>query len=143
MSSLNPYEIDRVACKMIQFEDISYINQKVLEKELINRYNIDVQGLKLTDILVNDFKRPDRDGGTSLKWRILQRIFGNSKPYPIFDMRKCVKCKRCIENCPQKIIMLQNGKMKIDKKKCISCFCCQELCPQKAIKAKRSMIFKL
>ena len=48
-----------------------------------------------------------------------------------------------MENCPAKVITMQNSKPKINTKNCIRCFCCHELCPKKAIDIKEHPIHRL
>lgn len=59
---------------------------------------------------------------------------------PHFNSKKCVKCGKCMQICPPKVIQMKgkNGTATLtDKKKCQHCFCCHEICPNNAIKLKR------
>ncbi|WP_394354620.1 DUF362 domain-containing protein [Paratissierella segnis] len=62
---------------------------------------------------------------------------------PVVNKGKCISCKICMENCPAKVITMQNSKPKINTKNCIRCFCCHELCPKKAIDIKEHPIHRL
>ncbi len=55
---------------------------------------------------------------------------------PRFVHKKCVRCGKCVEICPAKILTIDK-KVLIDKPKCLHCFCCHEVCPVDAIKLKR------
>jgi len=50
--------------------------------------------------------------------------------------KKCIKCKRCYDNCPAGAILTNNKHLRIDTTKCILCFCCKEICPNDAITIK-------
>ncbi|HSQ88477.1 DUF362 domain-containing protein, partial [Romboutsia sp.] len=64
-------------------------------------------------------------------------------PKPIIRHKDCVKCGKCIEACPAKVMDITENKVSINLDKCIRCYCCHELCPKKAVDIKRSFIFKL
>lgn len=82
-------------------------------------------------------------------------MFGNSVPSilkplakivltktPHFNSKKCVKCGKCKEICPAKVIEMngKNGTAKLaDCKKCLHCFCCHEICPKAAIHLRRGI----
>lgn len=68
---------------------------------------------------------------SNLKTFILNRV----RPRPIFEHTTCVGCKDCVNNCPSKVItMNENQRPVVDLEGCIRCFCCQELCPHQAVK---------
>lgn len=48
------------------------------------------------------------------------------------DLEKCVGCSRCVEICPMKNIMLQEGKA-VAGEKCTMCYRCVSKCPRQAI----------
>ncbi len=64
----------------------------------------------------------------------IQQISGdvNSYFYKV-DMNKCVKCMRCVNDCPEKNIVLKNGKIKL-KHHCEMCMRCSFFCPTDAFK---------
>jgi len=67
----------------------------------------------------------------SVKRFVLNRV----RPRPIFEHATCVGCGDCVNNCPAKVLTMdQNRRPIVDLDACIRCFCCQELCPQQAVK---------
>ena len=68
---------------------------------------------------------------SQVKTFILNRV----RPSPIFEHATCVGCRDCVNNCPSKVItMNENQRPIVDLEGCIRCFCCQELCPHQAVK---------
>ncbi|MFR9001409.1 MAG: glycyl-radical enzyme activating protein [Anaerobutyricum soehngenii] len=51
----------------------------------------------------------------------------------MYNSKKCVKCRTCVKNCPQKAITVENGQLNFDRKKCITCKTCKENCPADAV----------
>ena len=49
------------------------------------------------------------------------------------DPKKCVRCKKCVKNCPTKNITFENGRFRFGKS-CIGCVRCSFNCPTGAIK---------
>ncbi|MBU0898597.1 MAG: 4Fe-4S binding protein [Nanoarchaeota archaeon] len=73
-----------------------------------------------------------RDPGNSVrsgtyKWRVFK---------PVWDMKKCTKCKQCWLFCPDTAIGWK-GKPVWDKQTCKGCLVCVNVCPVKAITAVR------
>ena len=64
----------------------------------------------------------------------IQRLGGpiNSLFYKI-DYTKCIKCNKCLNNCPVHNIKIKNDKYKFGRK-CIMCMRCSFYCPKDAIK---------
>lgn len=68
------------------------------------------------------------------------------KYYPNININnKCDACGKCTEQCPQKILKLDNKKVIVtDVTKCVLCNACQDSCPKEAIIVKgddKSVIF--
>lgn len=59
----------------------------------------------------------------------------NSSLQITWDKSKCIKCLKCLDNCPKKAITLDNDVIKINEKACIPCFKCVKHCPKKALMA--------
>jgi pyruvate ferredoxin oxidoreductase gamma subunit len=73
-----------------------------------------------------------RDPGNSVhvrtgNWRVFR---------PVWDMKKCVKCKQCWLMCPDSAIRWK-GRPVWDSQTCKGCLICMEVCPAKAIKAEK------
>ena len=49
------------------------------------------------------------------------------------DMDKCIGCGKCVEICPYKLRVLEEGKSFVDSNKCVGCGRCVDACPQGAI----------
>lgn len=68
------------------------------------------------------------DAASSLKNKT-----GNWKTFkPKVDNKKCIKCGRCVMNCPDICIKLKD-KIEIDYDYCKGCGICSTTCPVKAI----------
>jgi len=70
--------------------------------------------------------------------------FFKKTSYLRFEER-CTGCKTCVENCPIGNIVLENGKVKMNKKKCIGCMICIESCKEGALdyKINHERIYKI
>ncbi|MCL1941569.1 MAG: EFR1 family ferrodoxin [Synergistaceae bacterium] len=68
-------------------------------------------------------------GGTRKPWNMFYRMF----PIQV-SQSKCTVCGRCMRECPEGAIKLDESKFpQIDKKLCQSCQRCVGFCPQRAI----------
>lgn len=52
-----------------------------------------------------------------------------SKRQYIVDDYLCIKCKKCMKQCPVEAISLVDGKLVVDQLSCISCGDCLDVCP--------------
>jgi uncharacterized Fe-S center protein len=52
---------------------------------------------------------------------------------PKVNYDKCLKCQKCLRNCPGGAIYLEDNQIKINPDKCIGCGECLTVCPQQAI----------
>ena len=50
----------------------------------------------------------------------------------VFDETRCLGCGRCSFACPEKAILVRNGRASVDKSKCTSCGSCLACCPTAA-----------
>ncbi|MEG1312533.1 MAG: DUF362 domain-containing protein [Romboutsia sp.] len=151
LASSSPYAIDSVACKIINLpiEKVPTI-RGAIKRNYINKDLLDVEvvGDDINLLIIKNFKIPR----TSKDFRLLSSTLPNFlhkpitkliTPKPIIRDNDCIKCSKCIEACPAKVMKLQDKKVIIDLDRCIRCYCCHELCPKKAVDIKRNFIFKL
>ncbi len=47
--------------------------------------------------------------------------------------KKCIRCLKCISECPNSAIYLDDDAIEIDRNKCVGCYACVEVCPSDAI----------
>ena len=52
------------------------------------------------------------------------------------DHTKCIKCRKCLNNCPMNVDMLDDSRKRINRTECILCLNCIENCPKKALDLK-------
>lgn len=50
------------------------------------------------------------------------------------DEDKCVNCKKCVNNCPMNVDMLDNSRKRRNGTECILCMNCIQDCPKQALK---------
>ncbi|PKN27300.1 MAG: hypothetical protein CVU65_02915 [Deltaproteobacteria bacterium HGW-Deltaproteobacteria-22] len=60
---------------------------------------------------------------------IAGKMAQHANDIPSVDGTKCVKCMRCVGECPAKAITVDDAGVRIDKKKCIGCAKCIGECP--------------
>ncbi len=140
-ASNNQFELDFVAMKIINLRlKHAYTVNESIRRKLIDPKNIEIIGENLQDCIISDFKKPD-----ILRKSIFRNLILMSKlikPYPEFDEKKCIKCMKCVNRCPEKVLDFKNGKVVLKSKKdCIRCFCCSEHCPAEAVNIKHQLIF--
>ncbi|MCK8816041.1 DUF362 domain-containing protein [Natroniella sulfidigena] len=73
---------------------------------------------------------------------LLEPLFGSLLSQPVINQQECIECQRCVESCPQDVIVDREG-LEIEEKDCIKCLCCQELCPQEAITVREHQLVRL
>ena len=49
------------------------------------------------------------------------------------DVDKCIVCSKCINDCPNSYLFLENDEVKINTQGCMECGHCYAICPQGAI----------
>jgi len=53
---------------------------------------------------------------------------------PKINKDKCNGCKTCVEICPVQVLVIEDGKAKLEnEKECIDCRACEAQCPKEAI----------
>lgn len=57
-----------------------------------------------------------------------------------YTLHKCVKCMRCLKNCPFEAITIKNERVEISAKKCINCGKCITACEHSGLTAKGSTL---
>ena len=150
LASPSPYAIDYVACKLINLEAkrvptlIGAIKRDYIKED---GSDINIIGDDINPIIIYDFDIPNTSKdfrllSSSLPKFIHEPLTKMITPKPSIRHKDCIKCSKCIEACPAKVMILKD-KVEIDLSKCIRCYCCHELCPKKAVDIKRSFIFKI
>lgn len=150
LASPSPYAIDYVACKLINLEAkrvptlIGAIKRDYIKED---GSDINIIGDDINPIIIYDFDIPNTSKDFRLLSSSLPRFIHEPltkmiTPKPSIRHKDCIKCSKCIEACPAKVMKLKD-KVEIDLSKCIRCYCCHELCPKKAVDIKRSFIFKI
>ena len=73
------------------------------------------------------------DAGSSLDNKT-----GNWKTFkPVVDFKKCIKCGKCVMNCPDICIILKEKSIVINYDYCKGCGICSSTCPASAVKMVR------
>ncbi len=139
----NAFDLDYICLHLVGINPESV----PIIKQAINRglcssdiKQIKLCGEKLSNIKITDFDVPKADALSSINFshnKIFNLMINILKPKPVFNHKICTGCNICADNCPAKIITVENHHPKLDMSKCIRCFCCQELCPQHAVTVKR------
>ena len=57
----------------------------------------------------------------------------------IVDDDRCTGCGLCVQVCPQMILAIVDGKMRVqDQARCMGCFGCEDVCPTQAVRLLRA-----
>ena len=145
LASADAVSIDSILALLTKLkpEDIP-TNKEAIRRGIGNADlgSIEIVGEKLADIIIPDFKLPQ----PSIARKLPPFVFNLLKKFldyrPKINEKLCVKCKKCQEACPTKVIDIERKK-KIDYRNCIRCFCCLEVCPERAISIKKSLLARL
>ena len=78
----------------------------------------------------------DRRGGAMLRLfaPLIHKMYCKygQRGYKFSVSDECIRCGRCVENCPTHNIKLQDGKITFGKQ-CMTCLRCVSVCPVQAI----------
>ncbi len=74
---------------------------------------------------------------------LLRPLAGRLMLAPEINQNKCIRCNRCLENCPKDVIVEKSDYLEIEQDECIKCLCCQELCPEDAVFVKETVLVRL
>ena len=148
IASESAFEADAIALDIISVPHEKVPVMRVGKKhELYDKTTIELVGDPIDEFACSDFDVPSlhlRESGTRPAKGLLSKIGAITRPRLVIRIQDCVRCGRCLEACPAKVIHVQSDKnLKIDSSGCIRCFCCHELCPENAIDIKRSFISKI
>lgn len=148
LASTNPYALDYIASKLINIDHnkVNTIKQSI-KRNLFNPQSINTN-ISYDDLIAKDFELIDNNqslvfysDSNNLFYKAVSKVtikLFDNKPDVIKP--KCIKCGKCMRNCPKKAIIMEDGYPKIDRSKCIKCYCCQEFCPKGAMIVKTSKI---
>lgn len=63
---------------------------------------------------------------------IVARVYPLARSEPLLRRDRCIRCRRCADNCPAGAIVL-DPLPRIERRLCITCYCCAEICPRHAL----------
>ena len=106
--------------------------------------DITIAGTKLQDVIVSDFKLPQK---ADMFDRIPRGLKKAAKRYltdqPVINQKKCEACEMCLRACPINNIDMEDKTVEINQHDCIQCLCCVEICPHGAINLVPGRLLKL
>ncbi len=138
--------IDSVLAKIMGIEPEVVATTKyarILGLGISDLKQIEVVGEALSDCIGKPFILPKPAMTSKLPPQLVNFLKGLVRYWPKVLPSKCIRCQACVRACPQKIIRLEDDRIKINYKGCISCFCCLEVCPQEAIVLRKSFFAKM
>jgi uncharacterized protein (DUF362 family)/Pyruvate/2-oxoacid:ferredoxin oxidoreductase delta subunit len=145
LASEDAVAMDFVASRIIGLNPLDvYTNRAAFDRGLISKpEEVNVVGIRLSDIAVKNFKAPSSDISDKIPPAIANLIKNvvTSKPYLALP-DTCTGCGTCQQNCPAKAISIKEHKPQFDYGKCIRCYCCEELCQELSIKRKNHWIIR-
>ena len=106
--------------------------------------DITIAGTKLQDVIVRDFKLPQKADMFDRIPRGLKKV---AKRYltdqPVINQKICEACEMCLRACPINNIDMEDNTVEINPHYCIQCLCCVEICPHGAIDLVPGRLLKL
>ncbi|MCF0241881.1 MAG: DUF362 domain-containing protein [Treponema sp.] len=150
-ASQNLLALDCVCSKAVGYDPMEIVNQKdALERKvwLNSLSEIEIKGLSEKEIENKNFRPVHAKHSAVTLSSMLPPAFDKIASFflmrnPHFDKGKCIRCAKCIQICPPKVLSFREDKSEkgkhvvINRKDCIHCFCCHEICPADAIKLKK------
>jgi uncharacterized protein (DUF362 family)/Pyruvate/2-oxoacid:ferredoxin oxidoreductase delta subunit len=129
LASDDTLSLDIVCTKILNYplEKVIHL-ERAVKHGLGESRNIEIVGESLESIKTV-FDMPYFINAKKNKGKFIDRIYNTLFRNGLFVIDdKCVKCKSCIEICPQNCIRFIDDRILIDKKRCIECYCCIEVC---------------
>jgi uncharacterized protein (DUF362 family)/Pyruvate/2-oxoacid:ferredoxin oxidoreductase delta subunit len=148
IASLNAFDADAVAQQLvgIPWEKVPVMRAGHAAGRFMPE-ELQVLGKSVSSLSCQDFDVPSlhmREKGAVPKKTLLSMLAAVTRPRPVIDQRRCIRCKRCQAACPVKTIHTKpDGALKVDSASCIRCFCCHELCPEDAIDIRRGLLSRI
>ncbi len=148
LASCSPHKLDLVCAKLIGLAPDSIPTLGAArERELVpsSADELKIFG-EIDPLVVHDYNNVAVKN--SLLFDSKSKLFGKIakkclEAKPRVKAGECKGCKKCMEICPARAIVMKDGKPVIDREKCIKCFCCQEFCPFGAMKVHRTFIARI
>lgn len=157
--SSDPVAIDTVCCRLMNlkphFVPTNPIGHEAgLGTSDLNHIDIITStGEPVGTFIKIDFKAVHRPPDRIISSPFYPKFLKNRiSPRPVILKQNCIRCGKCVLQCPVKPKALNWPKAMSDKEKplpnfnynrCIRCYCCQEICPEKAIKIKTPLLGRL
>lgn len=149
LASVNPLALDIIASRIVGYNPLEIPTNKIaLQKGLLlkNVNDIIIKGPDPDTIVIRDFKRIVTGGEKGIIFNFFKKRIPFLRRFdkrPVFNNKLCIKCSKCIDICPVKILHFDDkreNKVLINDSKCIRCYCCHEVCRERAIDIKRKVI---
>lgn len=150
-ASDNILALDHICSTAVGYDanEVTNLKDALDRKVWLNSWDeVETVGVPFEEIKNLDFKAVhDKNASETLQKMIpgfvnqLAKAVFTRKPY--FQNKKCIRCGKCVQICPPKVLKFvedksEKGKhVEINRKDCIKCYCCHEICPADAIKLKR------
>jgi uncharacterized protein (DUF362 family)/Pyruvate/2-oxoacid:ferredoxin oxidoreductase delta subunit len=149
LMSYDAVSIDAIGGWMLGYKPEEILTTRIAQERgigIAELKKIEISGGDLDELFGNDIKKVKTVYNivgrvpSPLLGFLSKRLVKLIKIFPEIDDKKCIRCKICLNSCPENAISEIDGRMKIDYKKCISCYCCHELCPQHAISIRKNKV---
>jgi len=153
MASENPLAVDVLLAETVGVDPVTIPHiRAAVDRKLCSGglEDIEILGETLESIRISDFAMP-KSMVQKRKPRTIDFLYGLAAPLlkDMFSVKPkiipelCIGCGICEENCPERAIIVSNGKALIDQSRCIRCYCCYELCPHKSVELTKNVLYTL